>query len=127
MRKRNNKQKEETMAKIPRSADMLVNLILSRPGEIEKLKNNPEKTLRELAKETTTDLIPPVLKREAGIYYIVVSAIGLVAILAIIGAVILSLASLEKAIEVKIPDIVTALGSAAIGALAGLLSPSPRE
>ena len=78
------------MAKIPRSADMLVNLIMSRPGEIDKLKNDPEKTLKELAQETTTELLPPVLKREAGIYYIVVIAIGIVAVLAIAGAIYLS-------------------------------------
>ena len=66
---------------------MLVNLIMSRPGEIDKLKNDPEKTLKELAQETTTELLPPVLKREAGIYYIVVIAIGIVAVLAIAGAI----------------------------------------
>jgi len=110
------------MSKVPRSADLLVNLVLSRPGEIEKLKENPEKTLRDLARETTMELIPPVLKREVGIYYVVVGALGIVAVSTVIGAIFLT-----STATVKIPDVITALGSAAIGALAGLLAPSPKE
>jgi hypothetical protein len=115
-------EKEGAMSKVPRSADLLVNLVMSRPGEIEKLKENPEKTLRDLASETTKELIPPVLKREVGIYYVVVGALGFVAVSTVIGAIFLTAAA-----TVKIPDVITALGSAAIGALAGLLAPSPKE
>lgn len=115
-------KKEGAMSKVPRSADLLVNLVLSRPGEIEKLKENPEKTLRDLARETTMELIPPVLKREVGIYYVVVGALGIVAVSTVIGAIFLT-----STATVKIPDVITALGSAAIGALAGLLAPSPKE
>ena len=49
----------------------------------------------------------------------VVGALGLTVLLAMFGA-------LGLALYGKItPDVVTALGSAAVGALAGLLSPSP--
>ena len=98
---------------------------MSRPGEIAKLKQDPEKTLRALARETTKELLPPVLKREPGIYYIVVLALGIVSVAAIVGAIYLSATTPPNG-TVQIPDIITALGSAAIGALAGLLSPSPK-
>ena len=114
------------MAKIPRSADMLVNLLMSRPGELEKLKQDPEKTLRALAAETTITLIPPVTKREVGIYYIVVIALALVALAAMIGAIVLMALSSNNE-TAQVPDVVTALGSAAIGALAGLLAPAPNR
>lgn len=114
------------MSAIPRSADMLVNLLLSRPGELEKLKQNPEKTLRDLAAETTQTLIPPVTKREVGLYYIVVSALAFVAVVAVCGSIYLTVTMAPNG-TVQIPDVMTALGSAAIGALAGLLAPSPKE
>jgi hypothetical protein len=115
---------KSVMSKVPRSADLLVSLLLTRPGALEKLKHDPEKTLRELALETTTELIPPVVKREVGIYYVVVGSLGLVSIVATLGAIYLS-TMVGGGGTVQIPDVITALGSAAIGALAGLLAPSP--
>ncbi len=53
------------------------------------------------------------------LFRMIIGALGLVALLAMIGAIILAMSG--KAI----PDLLTALGSAAIGALAGLLAPSP--
>lgn len=118
------------MSNVPRSADMLVNLILTRDGVLDKIKKGsgdiPEKTLRALAKETTKELIPPVMKREVGLYYIVVGSLGLIDVAAVIGALYLS-ATVSPGETLQIPDIVTALGSAAIGALAGILAPTPKE
>ncbi len=114
------------MSKMPRSADMLVNLAMTRPGVLDSLKQDPEKTLRELATETTETLLPPPLKSEAGIYYVVVVSLGVVAVAALLGTIFLSARSTGQG-SVEIPAIITALGSAAIGALAGLLSPSPKE
>jgi len=59
------------------------------------------------------------LQEDKVIYRIVVGALGAAVILGMAGALILSL--FGKAI----PDILTALGSAAVGALAGLLAPAP--
>jgi hypothetical protein len=106
--------KEGLMSKIPRSADLLVNKIMSSPDGLKKLSQDPEKTLREFAREATVELIPPVMKREAGIYYVVVWALGIVAAITPVNE------------TVRVPDVITALGSAAIGALAGLLAPSPK-
>ena len=53
------------------------------------------------------------------LYRMVVGALGLTILIALIGAIILS------ATGKTIPDVLTALGSAAVGALAGLLAPSP--
>ena len=57
----------------------------------------------------------------SGIYYIVVIVLGLVALGAVGGVIWITFA--KGAAE--IPETITALGAAAIGALAGLLAPSP--
>lgn len=49
----------------------------------------------------------------------VIGALGLAVLLAVIGAIILAIAGKP------IPELLTALGSAAVGALARLLAPSP--
>jgi hypothetical protein len=54
------------------------------------------------------------------IYRIVVSMLGIVMLTGMIGSLILAQSS-----SAQIPDIFLALGSAAVGALAGLLAPSP--
>jgi hypothetical protein len=114
------------MAKHPRSADLLVNRLMSSSDGLEQLKKDPEKTLRQFALEATAELLPPISKSEAGIYYVVVISLGVVAVAAVLGAIILTALAPAKG-TLNIPDVVTALGSAAIGALAGLLAPSPKE
>jgi hypothetical protein len=114
------------MPEIPRSADKLVDIVLNTPGVLEKVKASPEETLRIIANEVTKELPPPALVVDKWIYRIVVLALGLVAIIAIIGAIILS-AKTPSGTTIQIPDVLTALGAAAIGALAGLLAPSPTE
>lgn len=109
---------------IPRSANMLVDIILGNPAMRQALQDKPEETLRNAAEAAMKNLPPPPLVREAGIYYIVVGSLGFVACAAALGAIYLS-AGAPQGIEAKIPDVLTALGSAAIGALAGLLVPSP--
>ena len=75
-----------------------------------EIKANPAEALANLAAP---------LQSDAWIYRIVVISLGAAVLLAILGAFVL--AALGK----TIPDILTALGSAAVGALAGLLAPSP--
>ena len=111
------------MSEIPRSADFLVDLALTTPGMLEQMAIKPEETLKTLAKTATKNLPPPAYVGDTMIYRVVVWSLGLVAILAVIGAIVLSMGFWGK--EIQIPDILTALGSAAIGALAGLLAPSP--
>jgi hypothetical protein len=79
------------------------------PGLRDRMMADPEGTLTSFATP-----IPDTL-----IYRIVVSALGLTVLIALVGAIVL--VSLNK----QIPDVLTALGSAALGALGGLLAPSP--
>ena len=61
------------------------------------------------------------LQTDVWIYRMVVGALGLVVLIAIIGAIVLTFKGQT------VPDVLTALGSAAVGALAGLLAPSPNS
>lgn len=76
----------------------------------DELSANPESALARIDAEPIPD---------TWIYRIVVLSLGLAVLSCIIGAIVLS--ALGKAI----PELLIALGSGAIGALAGLLAPSP--
>ena len=107
-----------------RSADQMVEIILNTPGVLDQLKTQPEQTLKKIAEVATKQLPPPAMVADVWIYRIVTAALSGVAIIAIGGAIYLS-ATAGSGETVKIPDALTALGAAAIGALAGLLAPSP--
>jgi hypothetical protein len=83
------------------------------PGLQQQLQANPVTALANLASSIPTS--------EVWVYRIVVIALGLVALAAVIGAIVLA------AGDKDIPQILLALGSAAVGALAGLLAPSPSQ
>ena len=53
------------------------------------------------------------------LYRIVVAVLGLTVVASVAGAIVLALGGLST------PEVLVALGSAAIGGLAGLLAPSP--
>jgi len=112
------------MAEPPRSADALVDQLLETPGLLDQVKLNPESTLRKLAQQVTRNLPPPAFVTDRWTYRIVVLALGVVCITATGGAIYLS-AIASAGSTPNIPDVLTALGAAAIGALAGLLAPSP--
>jgi hypothetical protein len=59
--------------------------------------------------------------RDPWTYRLVVIFLGLVALVAIIGSIILKFHNAEAAL----PDALVAFGSAALGALGGVLAPSP--
>ena len=61
------------------------------------------------------------LQSDRWIYRIVVLALGLGVLSAMIGLIVLSLRA-----GATVPDGLVAIGSAAVGALAGLLAPAPR-
>lgn len=65
------------------------------------------------------------LQTDKVIYRIVVSALGGTALIALIGAIIITLSDPINDVPRAIPEILLALGSAAVGALAGLLAPAP--
>ena len=111
------------MTAIPRSANYLVDLIESTPVLQAEVKREPVATLKKLAKEVTKELLPPAFVSDPWIYRMVVGALGIVAVGAVLGTIVLAARAGGSAIS--IPDVLTALGSAAIGALAGILVPSP--
>lgn len=111
---------------IPRSADKLVALIKSSP-KFSRLSEEQKKTMDDFATQVTQELPPPAFVQDVWIYRLVVSSLGLVAVAAIFGAIYLTVFLAEAEATVQIPDILTALGAAAIGALAGLLAPSPKQ
>jgi hypothetical protein len=89
----------------------LANRVAQDPQLANEIKQDPEAALARIAE-------PPL--PDTTVYKIVVSALGLAVLIALVGAIIL-LAQKER------PDlaVLSAIGSAAVGALAGLLAPSP--
>jgi uncharacterized integral membrane protein len=84
----------------------------------EKFKSDPVQAAKEIKERGPLDT-------DVWIYRMVVFALGVTILVIIIGVV--ALISTNKITEDKnVPTILTAIGSAAIGALAGLLAPSPR-
>lgn len=75
-----------------------------------EIKANPAATIAGLAAPLQSDV---------WIYRMVVGALGLSVLGGVIGAIVLA------AYGKPIPELLVALGSAAVGALAGLLAPSP--
>ena len=78
----------------------------------EEIRKDPAKAIAKITESP--------LKTDKWIYRIVVSALGLAVLLAVSGGIYLAAKP-----DTAIPDILVALGSAAVGALAGLLAPSP--
>jgi predicted permease len=86
-----------------------------------KLSSDPEfeAHLKENPAEALASLATSPIQWDAWIYRIVVLALGLTLLAAAAGGIWLSVIGKDT------PQILTALGSAAVGALAGLLAPSP--
>ena len=124
----------------PRSAQVLVDRIIKDPHLVSSLKADPEKTLTEL-KERVLQEHPVALPYGERIYGKVVTYLGLIGILAVASwagtfvIAILSYLLMAQPLDVsglqaflvavEIPSGIVALGSAAVGALAGLLAPTP--
>jgi hypothetical protein len=83
-----------------------------------QFKNDPVNAVQQIP------IVSPILP-DTWIYRIVVGSLGLAIILVIIGAVILTINN--NGGDKSVPTILTAIASGAIGALAGLLAPSPTQ
>lgn len=84
---------------------------VARDPELEKkIKENPVKTIASLAAPVQTDV---------WVFRIVVIVLGLIVLGAMCGAIIMAVRGSE------VPQFIVAVGSAAGGALTGLLAPSP--
>jgi hypothetical protein len=91
----------------------LAAMVAQDPKLQAQIRQDPTGTLQSLSRPLDTD---------RWVYRIVVLALGLTALLVVLGAIVLT--ALDKG---NIPDALVAIGSAAIAALAALLAPSPRE
>lgn len=70
--------------------------------------------------------LPEPLKTDVWIYRMVVGFLGVVVLITVLGGILLTWKGGNSA-NYQIPQGVIAIGSAAIGALAGLLAPSPKQ
>ena len=91
----------------------------NRDGMITELKQDPEKVLKNYMQQNP-------LETDKWIYRIIVISLGLTIIATIIGVLIL-IGTGKIGEDKSVPTILTAIGSAAIGALAGLLAPPPKK
>jgi len=82
-----------------------------------QLREDPSAAIKQYA-----SLTPEPLRSDRWIYRVVISVLSFVVLL-VVGSVMVLMLNQET--EVKVPDVLISLGSAAIGALAGLLAPSP--
>jgi hypothetical protein len=91
---------------------------------VEKI-NDP--ILKDDLKDKLQDLTESPLSTDKWIFRSVVWALGVVIILCLCFTLIVVLKNTNSDVEIKIPDIFLAVGSASIGALAGLLAPPPKS
>ena len=108
-----------------RSVDLLVKNLLASPKDLDELKINPEQVLKQKAEEAKEELPARVLELDKWIYRTVVGALSFVLIAVVVGIVYRNFLAPIPNLEIKVPDIITALSSACVGALAGILAPSP--
>jgi hypothetical protein len=94
------------------TAKALAEQVANDPQLQEQIKADPVGAIEKLAAPLQSDV---------WIYRMVVGALGLTVLLAMGGSIVLGYKSLA------FPDASLALGSAAVGALAGLLAPSPAK
>lgn len=90
----------------------LVTMIAKDKSLEEEIRKDPAKAIAKITESP--------LKTDKWIYRIVVSTLGLAILLAVSGGIYLAAKP-----DTAIPDILVAIGSAAVGALAGLLAPTP--
>jgi len=87
-------------------------LVKDSPELQEMFKKDPVAALENFATPLQTDKV---------LYRIVVGSLGAAVLIALIGSIIL--VSIGK----NSPEVLVAIGSASVGALAGLLAPSPKS
>jgi hypothetical protein len=111
------------MRETPRSEEVAMRYI-AELAEAVKRDSELARRIQEDPVNVLEDLAPKPLQSDVWIYRMVVGTLGLIGLVAVLGAILLT--AMGRGGD-QIPGVVTALGSAAIGALAGLLAPSPRE
>ena len=96
-----------------------VQQLAARAAEDPQLAANlGEDPVRELSRIAAQSQVP-----DTWIYRVVVISLGAAVLIALIGAIIL--AKMDGGNTANVLQLLTAIGSAAVGALAGLLAPAP--
>jgi len=103
-----------------RSVDRMVKMFTEDTNLLTRLKTDPDPipVLEETATKVKAEYTP-IYTGDKLLYRIAVIVLGLLALIAAIGSIGLVAASKTT------PDVLVALGSAAVGALVGLFAPSP--
>jgi hypothetical protein len=107
------------MAKEVRSADELVRRLVMQPDLLKSASENPSE-LWKLAEQVGKEM-PTTLETDITIYRMVVAIIGMVAVTAVIGAIVI--VGWQGDAANSLLTALVSISSASIGALAGLLSP----
>lgn len=97
------------------SASELAEKVAQDPALQDQIRADPVNAIANLATSLQSDV---------WVYRMVVGALGLTVLIAITGSLYPRAISEADYIRV-VPDVVLAIGSAAVGALAGLLAPTP--
>lgn len=97
------------------SLEGLASRVSTDPDLADAIKNDPAGALSGIAAEASA------LTTDKWTYRIVVLSLGFAVILGLLGLIVLSWRNVSN-----VPDGLVAIGSAAVGALAGLLAPSPK-
>ena len=100
-----------------RSADQMLKMVVDSPARLDLLKANPLPELQKLRDEAVKKV--PAYFGDKLLYRIAVIVLGSLALIAAVGSVVLVLG------DKTTPEVLVALGSAAVGALVGLFAPSP--
>lgn len=98
-------------------ADQMIKLIKDDANKLAALKNDPISQIPKLVDEAARSA--PAYYGDKVLYRIAVGVLGSLAVIAAAGSIALVL--LEK----QTPEVLVALGSAAVGALVGLFAPAP--
>lgn len=106
--------KEQNMSAEIQSLRDLASKVSRDPALAESIKKDPASALSDIAATS-------VLATDKWTYRIVVLSLGFAVLISLLGLIVLSFKGIQS-----LPDGLVAIGSAAVGALAGLLAPSPK-
>jgi len=107
------------MRKEIKTFDEFKNELVSNPDLQNQFKADPVSAVEKFEQENP-------LSTDKWIYRIIVLSLGITILTIIIGVIVL-LAVGKISDDKGVPTILTAIGSAAIGAMAGLLAPPPKK
>lgn len=108
------------MASVPRSADVMVQSLLSDQDAVDQLKTDPARVLKAAAVQAKE--VTAAYQSDVWVYRMVVGFLGGAVVLVILSYAIYPIMHITT-----VPDGLVAIGSAAVGALAGLLAPPPNS